>query len=90
MELVLLVQKCGMIITEKDHNTSGTLHYFSDDWNLVSKLLLTYDIPDEAKTGTNIRKELNHWFTKWELSTDCLENITFVTDRGANSITNTL
>lgn len=66
--------------------TAVTLHYFDEEWNLISKLLFTCIFPDESKTGFNIRKEIINRFTKLGFSTDALEKMTFVTDRGSNIV----
>ena len=71
---------------KKKSYTALTVHYFDDEWNLNSKLLFTCVFPDESKTGVNIRKEIMNRFAKLGLSSDSMEKITFVTDRGSNII----
>uniref|UniRef100_A0A1A8EL94 BED-type domain-containing protein n=2 Tax=Nothobranchius korthausae TaxID=1143690 RepID=A0A1A8EL94_9TELE len=62
-----------------------TCHYVTPTFQLKSKLLTTICIPNHAKTGENIRKELQQQLvTVLGFDASIMNNVVWVTDQGAN------
>lgn len=61
-----------------------TVHYISDDWNLVERVLATKEFDPELRhTGGNINTSLLAILSDFEVNA---EKVVFVTDRGANML----
>jgi uncharacterized protein involved in tolerance to divalent cations len=59
-----------------------TVHYVTENWNLVERVLATREFDPEARhTGVNIRKAVLEILTEFTIPP---EKLVFVTDRGAN------
>lgn len=62
-----------------------TCHYVTPTFELRSKLLTTTCFPNHAKTGDNIRKELQQQLvTVLGFDASVMNNVVWVTDQGAN------
>lgn len=78
---------------KKYNYMSITLHYIDESWVLNNRLLYTGQYPsEESKTGENIKKIMNKFFTQLSEDADknddldLMRHITFVTDQGSNMI----
>ncbi|KAK3931223.1 Transposable element Hobo transposase, partial [Frankliniella fusca] len=69
------------------HYFSFTVHFIDDNWNLTTEYLLTIGFDDDEESGENILRVLRESFeAELGITGADLEEVTFVTDNGANLV----
>ncbi len=64
---------------------SITCHYVTTQYDMKSRVLTTTSFPNEAKTGDNIRKELQQQLVSiLGFNASVMNNVVWMTDQGAN------